>query len=361
MIRKVFLFVFAVAMMSSCQSLLETARTEKVATNLANATVADLDVYPERVEASIPNVSAELRRGGEENVKRAVEVKALKENGRGDLLVEPQYVVEKKRGLFSTRITSISVSGRPASFKNFRSLNDSVWANPVFRGVSEKKHSILPFLGRSKAPSLKLKPSSSDMGVVENAKPTWRPTGVKSIIEFGGFITVGKGCGFDVTYTLGYQFNPHFFVGIGVGYNHGELEKPDSHKFDSYEVSLRSVPIFAQARWYMTHTKVSPFLDMKLGYYVSCYNTFEYESNHSSYYYGGYSSDHEFNIKDKCFNGVYVHPTFGVAFSTKKGKTVDLGVFYDLHGYKYPERPDYKDGFYDEANNRLGLSLGVTF
>jgi hypothetical protein len=30
-------------------------------------------------------------------------------------------------------IDYIIVSGRPATFKNFHSLNDSVWCNPAFR------------------------------------------------------------------------------------------------------------------------------------------------------------------------------------------------------------------------------------
>ena len=77
-----------------------------------------------------------VRRGGLANVKQAAENEALaKLGGNADLLVEPEYVVEKTNYVFFKKVKSITVSGRPAKFTNFHSLNDSVWVNPVFRGL----------------------------------------------------------------------------------------------------------------------------------------------------------------------------------------------------------------------------------
>ena len=45
---------------------------------------------------------------------------ALQENGNADELVEVSYYVSAKRGFFSRRVTSISVTGYPAYYVEFR-------------------------------------------------------------------------------------------------------------------------------------------------------------------------------------------------------------------------------------------------
>jgi len=90
---------------------------------------------PQRISYTMTPSKA-VRRGGLANVKQAAENEALeKKGGNADLLVEPEYVVEKTNYFFFKKIKSITVSGRPAKYKNFHSLNDSVWCNPVFRGT----------------------------------------------------------------------------------------------------------------------------------------------------------------------------------------------------------------------------------
>lgn len=128
--KKLFFACVAVLAFTSCStSVSYTATTGKSAASLLSATVADLEVSPERVTATITPSKA-IQRGGEENVKQAVEQEALK-GTKADLLVDPEFTIT--RSGFKKKITSITVSGRPAKFKNFRSLNDSVWCNPVFR------------------------------------------------------------------------------------------------------------------------------------------------------------------------------------------------------------------------------------
>jgi hypothetical protein len=62
----------------------------------------------------------------------------LEKNGNADLLVEPQFVYSIKRTLFGKEVTSVTVTGRPAKYKNFRSLPDKVWTDEVFRGNSKQ-------------------------------------------------------------------------------------------------------------------------------------------------------------------------------------------------------------------------------
>ena len=131
------LALFAI-LLSSCQTITKTASTANIGASLQSATIAELEVDDQRITHTLVP-SKEIQRGGLNNIKQAVEYDALNKYGNADILLEPQYVISKKQTLFGSKITSISVSGRPARYKNFRSLDDSVWCNPVFRGVSETK------------------------------------------------------------------------------------------------------------------------------------------------------------------------------------------------------------------------------
>lgn len=119
--------------MVSCTTTLKTARTEQVPYSMYNATVADLQVGNRVTYTYSPK--KEIRKMGLANCKKAAIHEVLLANGNADLLLEPQFVISRKDGLFVHKITSITVSGRPATYKNFRSLSDDIWCDPVFRGV----------------------------------------------------------------------------------------------------------------------------------------------------------------------------------------------------------------------------------
>ncbi|MBO4611710.1 MAG: hypothetical protein J5671_00900 [Bacteroidaceae bacterium] len=130
--KKYLLFVGVVVAFASCTSITKTARTESIPYSMYNATAADLEVG-ERITYTVKPSKA-IRKGGVPNVKKSAIHEALLQNGNADLLVEPQFVLSKRTGLFGSKIKSITVTGRPAKYKNFRPLNDSVWVDPVFRG-----------------------------------------------------------------------------------------------------------------------------------------------------------------------------------------------------------------------------------
>lgn len=118
--------------LASCTTITKTASDVDVPSSLYSTTVADLNVSADRVTYTM-TPGKEIQRAGLANVKKAVESQALTMNGNADVLVEPEYIIKQKRGLFRRTITSITVTGRPAKYTNFHSLNDSVWCNPVFR------------------------------------------------------------------------------------------------------------------------------------------------------------------------------------------------------------------------------------
>lgn len=133
----IFIFAAAVWAMSSCTTVTKTARTESVPYSMYNATIADLKVAPARISYTM-RPSKQINAGGINNCKQAAIQEALRVNGNADLLLDPQFVVSSKKGpfgIFINKVTSITVSGRPATYVNFRSMDDNVWTDPIFRGV----------------------------------------------------------------------------------------------------------------------------------------------------------------------------------------------------------------------------------
>ncbi len=131
---KKYLFILAAALMAaSCTTTTKTARTESIPYSMYNANVADLQVG-ERVTYTYTPSKA-IQRAGLANCKKAAIAEVLTQNGNADLLVEPQFVVSIYRGLFCSKVKSITVTGRPAKYVNIHSLPDKVWTDPVFRGM----------------------------------------------------------------------------------------------------------------------------------------------------------------------------------------------------------------------------------
>lgn len=135
--RKIGIIALSAIMLTSCQTLVQTSRNIQTGSSMNSITLADLDVSDKRESHTISYVTKAMQKGGEENVKRIAEGKILEE-AKADILVEPRYHVVKKRKLFGgSKITSITVSGRPAYFTNFRTIDDSILfrpQNPAERG-----------------------------------------------------------------------------------------------------------------------------------------------------------------------------------------------------------------------------------
>lgn len=118
--KKVILGLAVVAMAtSSCVTRESTSATMDVETSLRSRNAADLAVSDKVITYTFTPSKA-VRRAGLNNVKRTAVAEALKQNGGGEVLVAPQYQIVRRRGLFATKIKSVTVSGHPASYKNFR-------------------------------------------------------------------------------------------------------------------------------------------------------------------------------------------------------------------------------------------------
>lgn len=249
------LLALSVLLLSSCQTLQKTARTARTESSLQSATLVDIEPATEQRVTHTMTPTKEERRGGLKNVRQAAEAKVLAEYN-ADLLLDPLYVITKKRMLFGSKVTSITVSGRPAHYKNFRTLPDSVWSNPAFRGV----HPL---------PSLYALPKSKRKGR-SNEVPTevFRPKGIaKYIMVAPGFTNVeytgdnrlhdeeeGNGFGLGALFSMGYQFSPYLFLGAGTGVLYEDV------------IGNGFIPLFANGRVNFSKKKNTLFLDYKLGY-----------------------------------------------------------------------------------------------
>ena len=75
---------------------------------------------------------------------------------------------------------------------------------------------------------------------------------------------------FEVNTTHGYQVNPHFFFGAGMGLHFmSEYETSDMDIALDYRESKVDIPVFANVRCNFSKGKVTPFIDVRGGTFVT--------------------------------------------------------------------------------------------
>ena len=137
MVKKFFFFISVMAMlgMTSCTTTLNSSKTKDFGSSAITATFADLVVSPHKITYT-DKPTDDVRRGGEVNVINTAIRKALEMNGGGDVLVELQTTV-KKSG--KRNVKEVTVSGYPATYKNFRCADDETLKNAlIMRSVQDE-------------------------------------------------------------------------------------------------------------------------------------------------------------------------------------------------------------------------------
>lgn len=323
--KSLFLSVSACLLLTSCSTtnLLEkTATTARTETTVKAVTIADLDVSPERVSYTM-RPSEELQRGGEDNVRRAAESEVLAANGNADVLVDAQFVITKESGsLFkSGKITSVTVTGHPARYKNFRPIPESVWENTI---------TAINTVGTPRANPLDNQRKKFEVGYNPVQHLSY-PRG------FGGYFSVFGGKVFTesqydhdnnwmagASLTLGVRMNPHLFVGVGAA---------GKYQFKTEFVRL---PVFADIHYYVLNKKITPFVALQGGY------SFILNDN----------LDHDY-VSAK--GGIYASPIIGLALGH-----FEIGAQYTYH--RTTIKNEYNsDNDKDFDEHHVGLSLGLRF
>jgi hypothetical protein len=140
----------------------------------------------------------------------------------------------------------------------------------------------------------------------------------------------------------GYQVNPYFFVGGGVGFHFApEMKKSeiDGKPHWKRDGSME-IPIFADFRWTVLNKKVTPFVDARLGHYVT----------NGSGMYSSLGIGCRFNLKGS--QAIYVLASYTI---TK----LRYQESYMIQHLDYSYSWDYKD--IDEEQGAISLKIGYEF
>lgn len=119
---KHFLFGLLLALfVSSCSMFrTSTSTTMNVNSSLSSTTIADLDISNVKVSYTYYPKKQDRKAGMIHVIDNAVAA-TLKANGNADVLVERQYeAVFKSRMFGPKKMKSVTVTGYPAIYKNFR-------------------------------------------------------------------------------------------------------------------------------------------------------------------------------------------------------------------------------------------------
>ena len=108
----------AVVALSSCTTISNTAYTATPEVMVVNMTVADIEVAPQQVSATTSWNWNPFRTIN--SYKKNAEAQVLKQTG-SDILIEPVYEIHKRGFL---RGGSLTVTGHPGRFVNFRSMTE---------------------------------------------------------------------------------------------------------------------------------------------------------------------------------------------------------------------------------------------
>jgi len=142
----------------------------------------------------------------------------------------------------------------------------------------------------------------------------------------GDYSNLGR---LEVSTSHGYQFNPYFFLGGGVGYQYSE------------KIELSVIPFFADFRANFMRGKVVPFGGIKAGYAI------------------GTTSEETEGL------GFYMNPSVGVKFVLQDNFAINIHMGYTLqlidYSYYYDYGYGYDDYYYSGTENWGGFSLKVGF
>ena len=119
--KKIFLMAMVAMMAASCTTMkMSTAKTMDVKSSLTSKTTADMIVSERKISYDYYPNKKERKAGMNQVLNNAVSA-ALKANGDADVLVHMQYnAIIKKKLWFSKKIRQVTVSGYPATYRNFK-------------------------------------------------------------------------------------------------------------------------------------------------------------------------------------------------------------------------------------------------
>lgn len=119
--KKILVFAAFVLLFSSCSiHKASVSSTSVYSPAIETTTFATLQVSPQKISYVYYPEKRDSKALSEKQLIQNAIFMALKNNGGADELVEVNYFISVKRGFFSKKVKSISLSGYPAYYKDFR-------------------------------------------------------------------------------------------------------------------------------------------------------------------------------------------------------------------------------------------------
>lgn len=141
--KKLFFALLAAPLiMSSCSSSIQkTASVQDVKSPIIAVVISDLDVSNQKISYTL-KPTKKISNAGLRNCINTAISEALAAHGNGDVLIETQETIVQRYG-FGRKIKSVTVTGYPAKYKNFRPVAEETVnagiANGAFTGTSHIK------------------------------------------------------------------------------------------------------------------------------------------------------------------------------------------------------------------------------
>jgi hypothetical protein len=112
----------------------------------------------------------------------------------------------------------------------------------------------------------------------------------------------------EMTYSNGYQFNKHFYLGAGIG-----LSFP-ADRDNTF------IPVFIDTRFYLDGSNFTPYFSLRGGYEMCKSGNYLFKTSNT------------YSYKDNPF----INPSFGVRYRFHKKLAVNANI-----GYQYKKEPEY--------------------
>lgn len=177
-------------------------------------------------------------------------------------------------------------------------------------------------------------------------------TGGKTTVNAGDLsvANIRNNYAFGFNMTHGCQITPFLYAGLGFGAFSTVMsaeELNSSYSDETMNISSMDIPLYLDLRYELNiRKKVTPFVDLKLGYQINV----DFDSNWSSSYYN-YNTTTELSVRSRGESGFYFQPSIGLRFRMGKKSGFNLGVAYNttvnrkLEGTYRSSRYSYETGY----------------
>ncbi len=114
-----------IALTSSCAVSMTGLRSDAVNSKILSMTVASLEVEPNPVSYLYIPSDVEAKSLSLNQLITNANYYALKEHGKGDVIIQSSYKVDGKKHLFGIKVKTITVTGYPAKYVDFRTPTET--------------------------------------------------------------------------------------------------------------------------------------------------------------------------------------------------------------------------------------------